>query len=166
MLWHPPCAFFCLLSCLLVCFLLSYMYFRACPSFWNDLMLYLIVFCQQIVHIYIVCIYGGCCRCHFLDFTDFLPTHFPFCCFCSKLITLSLLSAFSFASTQLLFMIFWLVSSLFFLLCKSSGYTNLSELVFIFFDTVVWFFFISLAYEHYIALRTRWSAIISPLHPL
>ena len=78
MLWHPSCAFFCFLSCLLVCSLLLCMYFRACQSCCNDLMLCLIVFCQQIVHICIVCIYGGCCRCHFLDLSDFLCAHVPF----------------------------------------------------------------------------------------
>ena len=67
--------------CLFFCFFILYMYLRACLIFCSDFLFYLIVFCRYISHIYMFCFSAGCCRCHFLDLSDFLCNYFPVCCF-------------------------------------------------------------------------------------
>ena len=101
MLWHPSCALFCLLVCLFVWFLLLNIYFRACIIFSNDLVLCLIVFCPQIAHICISYFSAGCCRCRFLDLSDFLWTYFRFCCSQRPFIAFTLLLASCFTLLQL-----------------------------------------------------------------
>ena len=106
MLWHPSCALFCLLVCLLFCFLLLNVHLRACLIFSSDFVLCLIVFCRQIAHIYISCFSTGSCRCRFLDLSDFLSTHFRFCCLHRPFIVFTLLLASCFALLQIFLMFF------------------------------------------------------------
>lgn len=72
--------------------------------FSSDFVSCLIVFFSQITHIYISCISAGCCRCHFLDFSNFLLTHFRFCCFSRPFIGFTLLLTSCFALFQLFLM--------------------------------------------------------------
>ena len=67
----------------------------------------LIVFCRQIVHIYTVCIYAGCCRCHFNYLSAFLWTYFRFSCLHRPLITYNLLLASCLVMFQI-FLVFFL----------------------------------------------------------
>ena len=90
---YPYCLVFRWFICLLVCFLLLYMYFHACLIFSSDFMLCLIVFCCQIAHICISCFSAGCCRCRVMDLSDFLWTHFRFCCFHRPFIVSTMLLA-------------------------------------------------------------------------
>ena len=163
---HPSCAFLCLLSCLLICFLLLYMHLRACLIFCSDFMLCLIVFSSQFHTFVFSCVYAGCCQCHFLDLSDFLCAHFPFCCFCSPFIVFTLLHAFSFALLQLYLVFFCSIQWLIFLHCKSAGYTNLCLLVFVFFCVVVCFSAFYLRIHIHIAPSIRCFGIIPPLNPL
>ena len=67
----------------------------------------LIVFCRQIVHIYTVCIYAGCCRCHFNYLSAFLWTYFRFSCLHRPLITYNMLLASCLVMFQI-FLVFFL----------------------------------------------------------
>ena len=96
----------CLFICLFFCFLLLYMYLRACLIFSSYFILHLIVFCCEIAHICISCFSAGCCRCHFFDLSDFLYTHFRFCCLNRPSITFTLRLAYFFALFQHFLMFF------------------------------------------------------------
>ena len=165
-MWHPSCACFCLLSYLLVWFLLLYMHFRACPIFCNNLMLGLIVFCKQIVHICIVWIYAGCCRCHFVDFVTFCARIFLFVALTVDLWLLICCLLFCVPQFSFSWCFFGSFPACFFLLCKSAGYINLRVLVFVFLCDVVCFFALILLLTNHIAPRTRCSVIFPPLYPL
>ena len=145
---HPSCAFLCLLSCLLICFLLLYMHLRACLIFCSDFMLCLIVFSSQFHTFVFSCVYAGCCQCHFLDLSDFLCAHFPFCCFCSPFIVFTLLHAFSFALLQLYLVFFLLDSVLDFFALQISRLYKFVLARFRFFLCRCLFFCILLAYTH------------------
>ena len=96
--WAHPCCLVCRwVFCLLVCFLILYVHLRAYLIFSSDFMLCLIVFCCQIAHICISCFSAGCYRCHFFNLSDFLCTHFRFCCLNRPLITFTLRLASCFA---------------------------------------------------------------------
>ena len=86
---HPYYLVCCWVFCLLVWFSILYMYLRPYLIFCSDFMVCLIVFCCQIAHICISCFSAGCCR--FLNFSDFLPTHFRFCCLYRLFIPFTLL---------------------------------------------------------------------------
>ena len=89
--------------------------------FYSDLMLCLIVFYRQITHIDISCFSAGCCWFHLLDLSNFLCTHFRFCCLHSRFMLFTLLLASCFDLLQLLLMFVWLVSCLLFLIFKLAG---------------------------------------------
>ena len=111
---HPYCLVFRWFIWLLFCFLILNIYLCACLIFCGDFMLCLMLFCKQIAHIYISCFSAGCCRCHFLDLSDFLCAHFRFCWLHRQFILSTLLLASCFALLQLFLMFVWLVSCLLF----------------------------------------------------
>ena len=118
---HPHCLVCRWVFCLLDCFLVLYMHLRACIIFSSDFMVCLIVFFCQITHICISCFPAGCCRCRFLNFSNFLSTHFRFCCLHRLFIMFALLLDSRFTCSSFSWYFFWLVSCLLFLLCKLAG---------------------------------------------
>ena len=118
---QPDFVISCQFICLFFCVLILYMHLRACLIFSSDFMVCLIVFFCQITHICISCFPAGCCRCRFLNFSNFLSMHFRFCCLHRLFIMFALLLDSRFTCSSFSWYFFWLVSCLLFLLCKLAG---------------------------------------------
>ena len=145
------------------------MHLRACPIFCNDFILCLIVFCRQLHTFAFFCFYARCCQYHFRNLSDFLCTHFPFCCFCKRFIIFALLPAFSFASLQLYLVFFFARFSACFFGCVNQRVTSICTCSFSFFRRALFVFFFALAYNQLYRtanpLLCHYSPAVSSLTP-